>query len=107
MLERLLAEVADHRGVTDMWLVETDGFVLYSKQVPDSQPPTLAIQDWLALSQNGTDAPTVTLVQENGYVLIRALSLGTLILKAERATNLGSLRLALDRFTHDMAKMET
>jgi hypothetical protein len=40
-------------------------------------------------------------------VLIRTLSLGTLILKAERATNLGSLRLALDRFTHDMAKMET
>lgn len=107
MLERLLSGVAAHRGVTDAWLVEADGFVLYRKEAPHSQPPTQAVHDWLALAQNAGTSQTVTLVQENGYVLLTHLPVGTFIVKAQRDTNLGSLRLSLQKLSNDLLENES
>ena len=106
MIERLLEGVVSQRGITDAWLVEKDGFVIYSKESPHSQPANQAVQDWLSLAHNASDAQTVTLVQEQGFVLLRTLRIGVLILKAQRATNLGALRLALDKLSEDEGKMD-
>jgi predicted regulator of Ras-like GTPase activity (Roadblock/LC7/MglB family) len=101
MIERLLAGVVSQRGITDAWLVEKDGFVLYSKQSASH-----AVQDWLALARNASEVQTVTLVQEQGFVLLRTLQIGVLILKAQRETNLGSLRIALNKLSADEANMD-
>ena len=106
MIERLLAGVVSQRGITDAWLVEKDGFVIYSKESPNSHPANHAVQDWLSLAHSGSEPHTVTLVQEQGFVLLRTLRIGVLILKAERATNLGALRLALDKLSEDEGKMD-
>ena len=106
MIERLLAGVVSQRGITDAWLVEKDGFVLYSKQSANSQPASHAVQDWLALARNASEVQTVTLVQEQGFVLLHTLQIGVLILKAHRETNLGSLRIALNKLSADEANME-
>jgi len=106
MIERLLEGVVSQRGITDAWLVEKDGFVIHSKESPNSQPANQAVQDWLSLAHNASDAQTVTLVQEQGFVLLRTLRIGVLILKAQRATNLGALRLALDKLSEDEGKMD-
>ncbi len=106
MIERLLEGVVSQRGITDAWLVEKDGFVIYSKESPNSQPANQAVQDWLSLAHNASDAQTVTLVQEQGFVLLRTLRIGVLILKAQRATNLGALRLALDKLSEGEGKMD-
>ena len=93
MLERLFVDLVQHQGVIEATLFESDGFVLYTSST-NGRPPSLSTFEDCRKAMGTND--TMTLVMEEGYVLLRNTPLGILSVKCERAANLGSLRLTLD-----------
>lgn len=76
----------------EIMVFEADGFVVYTSVSGTSLPGDTSVKAWKELlAQTGPDK-TVTLVQENGYVMLSALTIGTLVVKAKRTANLGALR---------------
>jgi predicted regulator of Ras-like GTPase activity (Roadblock/LC7/MglB family) len=93
MLERLFVDLVQHRGVIDTTLFESDGFVLYTSSKSDHRPLLSQFEDCRKAMRTND---SMTLVMEEGYVLLRNTPLGILSVTCERAANLGSIRLALD-----------
>lgn len=76
-------------------MFEADGFVVYTSGSGTSHPGDASVKAWKELLTQTGPERTVTLVQENGYVMLSALPIGTLMVKAKRTANLGALRQAL------------
>jgi predicted regulator of Ras-like GTPase activity (Roadblock/LC7/MglB family) len=79
----------------EVMVFEADGFVVYTSTSGASHPSDASVEAWKELLTQTGPEKTVTLVQENGYVMLSALPIGTLVVKAKRTANLGALRQSL------------
>jgi len=95
VLERLLREVVQQRGILSVLVFESDGFIVYSNQREVSQPADASVTGWKALLDQTESSDTVTLVQEDGYLILTPLPVGTLAVQAARTANLGALRQSI------------
>ena len=95
MIERLMRDIAQHSGVESLVVFEGDGFVIHATGT-SPHPERSEMKTWgdLLNAQDGTT--TVTLVLERGYVMLKRIPLGTVMVRCDRQTNLGSLRKRLE-----------
>ena len=92
MLERLFLEVVQTRGVTGTRLFEQDGYVLFSS------PPSAEGSSYSTFEECSTvlgENTTMTLVFEDGSVMMRKTPLGWLCVTASRTANLGAIRQSI------------
>ena len=95
MIEGILREVASLDGVQRILLVEMDGFVVYAHPHHEQDEPS-AVQTWLALLSASPEQSLVTLVMEEGYVMLKATNQRMLVTVCERGINLGRIRRLLE-----------
>ena len=100
VLERMLEGLRELRGVQRIRLFEKDGFVVYDSGANDAA--ATHVQSWRDLVEIAGPDRTITLVQERGYAFLRTVALGTLLVTAQRETNLGAARLAIEHVAEQM-----
>lgn len=97
MLDRMLEGLRSQRSVTQVTLFELDGFVLTSSNGEDTNPLSDEVRAWLDLIETAENSQLITLVHQHGYILLKRLVIGILLIRTTKDVNLGSLRLQIEK----------
>ncbi len=95
VLERLMRPLVTLDDVVSLTVFEHDGFVIYQSE-NDSNLAPHQLGRWIDLLSAAKDSKTLTLVLENGHIILRKEKEFNVVLNLTRQANLGRARQTLE-----------
>jgi len=95
MIEATLRALTSAEEVKTVHFLEKDGFLIYAYGNAPTEDASMNMTRWRTLLQTAEEGAMITLVMEQGYLILHPVGTRMLIVKCTRMANLGTVRTAI------------
>ena len=95
MIEATLRALTSIEEVQTVHFLEKDGFLIYAYGKEPTEEASMNMTRWQTLMQTAEEGAMITLVMEQGYLILHPVGTRMLIVKFSRFANLGTVRTTI------------